>query len=152
MSHQKPVWSGVFKPRFLVWKLLCKAGQLYTGKEFKASSLSWMVCPQVTSLITVYISEALSRVWGETSRYWCGDGLVAKLCSTLNDPMDCSLPGSSVHGILQVRILEWVAIPFSRGSSWPRNQTQVSCIAGRFFTNWATREAAKICLLVFIWP
>ena len=47
----------------------------------------------------------------------------------------------SVHGIFQARILKWVAISFSRGSSWPRNRTQVSCIAGRFFTNWATREA-----------
>ena len=48
-----------------------------------------------------------------------------------------------VHGILQVRILEWVACPFSRGSSWPRNQTRVSCIAGKFFTSWAVREALK---------
>ena len=52
-----------------------------------------------------------------------------------------SLPGSSAHGIIQARILEWVAIPFSRGSSQPRGQIQVSCIAGRFFTVWATREA-----------
>ena len=55
--------------------------------------------------------------------------------------MGCSLPGSSVLGILQERILEWVPTSFSRGFSWPRNQTWVSCIAGRFFTNWATREA-----------
>ena len=55
--------------------------------------------------------------------------------------MDCSLPDSSVHGILQARILEWVAISFSRESSLPRNQTQVSCTAGRFFTDWATMEA-----------
>ena len=54
--------------------------------------------------------------------------------------MDCSLPGSSVHGILQVRILEWVAISFSRGYSQPRNRTRVSWIAGRFFTGWALRE------------
>ena len=54
--------------------------------------------------------------------------------------MDCSLPGSSVHGILQARILEWVAISFSRGSSRPRNQTWVSCIGVRFFTDWTTRE------------
>ena len=67
--------------------------------------------------------------------------LVTQLCPTLCDPMDCSPPGSSVHGILQARILEWVAIPFSRGSSWPRDQTPVSYIAGRFFTIWATREA-----------
>ena len=59
---------------------------------------------------------------------------VAQLCPTLCDPMDCSLPGSSVHGIPQARLLEWVAVPFSRGSSQPRDQTQVSCIAGGFFT------------------
>ena len=52
--------------------------------------------------------------------------------------MDCSLPGSSVHGILQARVLEWAAISFSRGSSWPREQTQVSSFADRFFTIWAT--------------
>ena len=55
--------------------------------------------------------------------------LVVQLCLTLCDPMDCSSPGSSVHGILQARILEYVAIPFSRGSSQPRDQTQVSGIA-----------------------
>ena len=57
--------------------------------------------------------------------------------------MDCSLPGSSVHGILQARILEWVAISFSRGSSQPRNRTQVSHIAGRRFNLWATRGSDK---------
>ena len=62
-------------------------------------------------------------------------------CLTFCDPMDHSLPDSSVHEILQARILEWVAISFSRGSSRPRDRTQVSCIAGGFFTNWATREA-----------
>ena len=60
--------------------------------------------------------------------------LVAQLCLTLYNPMDRSLPGSCVHGILQARILEWVALPFSRGSSQPRDQTQVSHFAGRFFT------------------
>ena len=62
-------------------------------------------------------------------------------CPTLCDPMDCSPPGSSVHGILQARILEWVAIPFSRGSSRPRAQAKISCIAGRLFTIWATGAA-----------
>ena len=69
---------------------------------------------------------------------------IAQSCLTLCNPMDCSPPGSSVHGILQARILEWVAIPFSRGSSQARDQTQVSCIASRFFTIWATREASMI--------
>ena len=59
--------------------------------------------------------------------------LVAQLCLTFCNPTDYSLPGSSVHGILQVRILEWIAISFSRGSSRPKDQTLVSCIAGRFF-------------------
>ena len=71
-----------------------------------------------------------------------GDGIamkvkvkVAQSCPTLCDPMDYM-----VHGILQARKLEWVAFSFSRGSSQPRDWTQVSCIAGGFFTSWATRE------------
>ena len=60
--------------------------------------------------------------------------LVTQLCPTVSFPMDCSLQGSSIHGILQVRILEWVVIPFSRGIFLPRDQIQVSCIAGGFFT------------------
>ena len=55
-----------------------------------------------------------------------------------------------IHGVLQARILEWVALPFSRGSSQPRVQTQVSCIAGRFFTSWATREAPVISV-IWMW-
>ena len=68
--------------------------------------------------------------------------LVAKSCSTLCNSTDCSLPGPSVHEILQARILKWVAIAFSRSYSWPRGQTQISCI-GRwsFFCHWATWEA-----------
>ena len=60
--------------------------------------------------------------------------LAAQPCPTLCDPIDCSPPGSSIHGILQARILEWVVVTFSRGSSQPRDQTWVSCIAARFFT------------------
>ena len=68
--------------------------------------------------------------------------LIAQLCLTLRDPMDCGLSGSSLHEILQARMLEWVAVPFSRGSLQPRDWTCVSCNAGRFFTIWATREAS----------
>ena len=64
---------------------------------------------------------------------------VTQLCLTLCYPMDYR-----VHGILQARILEWVAVPFSRGSSQPRDWTQVSCTAGEFFTIWATREAPTL--------
>ena len=71
--------------------------------------------------------------------------LVTQSCLTLCNLMDCSLPGSSVHGILQARILEWAAIPFFRESSWPRDWTYASCIAGGFFTIWATRETLRKC-------
>ena len=67
------------------------------------------------------VVQSLSRVW-----LFC-------------DPMDCSPPGSIVCGILQARVLEWVAIPFSRGSSWPSDWTLVFCIADRFFTFWVNR-------------
>ena len=70
--------------------------------------------------------------------------LVTQSCPTCCNPLDCSSPGSSVHGILQERILEWVAIPFSRGSSQPRDRTWVSCIVGRFSTVWATREMEEM--------
>ena len=66
---------------------------------------------------------------------------VAQSCPTLFDPVGYSLPGSSLHEILQARILEWVTISFSRGSSQPRDWTQVSHIAGRLFNLWTIREA-----------
>ena len=69
---------------------------------------------------------------------------VTQLCQTLCDPMDCSLPGSSLHGIFQARALEWGAISFSRGSSWPRGRTRVSHIPGRRFNLWTTREAPGV--------
>ena len=81
---------------------------------------TWCVC--------VCVCESLSHVW--------------LFCNL----MDCNLPGSSVHGILQARIMEWVAIYSSRGSSWPRDWTWVSCMAGGFFTLWAARQAHSTCL------
>ena len=69
--------------------------------------------------------------------------LVTQLCLILRDTMDCHLPGSSGHGIFQARILEWIAISFSRGSSSPRDQTQVSYITGWAFTIWATGKHIK---------
>ena len=72
--------------------------------------------------------------------------LVAQSFSTLCDSMDCSPTVSSVHEILHAKVLEWVAISFSRGSSQPKDWAQVSCIAGRFFTNWINRETALFLL------
>ena len=76
--------------------------------------------------------------------------LVAQSYPTLCNPVGCSPPGSSVHGILQARILERIAIPFSRGSPRPRDWTQLSWIAGRFLTIWATREVSNYYYLLFV--
>ena len=73
---------------------------------------------------------------------------VAQSCPTPSSPMDCSLPGSSVHGISEVRILKWAAISFSRGSSWFRDWTHVSCIGRHILYHWANREAPKLSLSI----
>ena len=73
----------------------------------------------------------MKLLWQISCFFLCS--MNTQLCPTLCDPMDSSPPGSSLHGIVQARILEWAAIPFSRGSSWPRNKTCVSHTAGRFF-------------------
>ena len=144
------LWLGI-KPPLLaieVWSLNdWTAGEVTCSASFHKLSL---YCHSVLSL-NVSSSE---RSWRAPK---CKEGshwlsmkvkmLVAQSCPTLCNPKDRSPPGSSVHGILQARVLECVAIPFSRGSSRPRDWTQVSCIAGRFFTVWATREALGITLL-----
>ena len=75
--------------------------------------------------------ENIKKRWQE---YTESESEVAQSCLTLCDPMDCSLPGFSVHGVFQARVLEWVAIAFSRGSSQPRDRTWFSRIVGRCFT------------------
>ena len=88
--------------------------------------------------------------------------LVTQSCLTLHEPIDCSLPGSSVYGILQARIPEWRAIPFSWGSSRPTDWTQVSCIVGGFFllffsdlslywayTIWHSISIQSMCILSY---
>ena len=73
----------------------------------------------------------------------CGSS-VTRSCPTLCNPIDCSPPGSSTHGIFQARILEWVATSFSRGSSWPRDQAHISCIGRQILYHWATWEAHEL--------
>ena len=86
-------------------------------------------------LCTVFVS--LVRKWSLSE--------VAQSCPTLCDTMDCSPSGFSIHGIFQARVLEWVSISFSSGSSWPRDQTRISCIAGRrFIPRWLICFAAMV--------
>ena len=100
--------------------------------------------PNFPGLPTLHTSQRYFVVSSHLLNWnWTNDMLwqlvkVALSCPTLWDPTDYT-----VHGILQARILEWVAFPFSRGSSQPRDRTQVSCIAGGFFTSWATTDGKK---------
>ena len=109
-------------------------GNLFSGSSaFSKTSLKiwWFMIHVLLKPGLENFEHYFTTVWSE----------VIQSCLTFCNPMDCSLPGSSVLGILQERKLEWIVIPLSRGSSQPRDRTQVSCIAGRLFTIWATREA-----------
>ena len=108
-------------------------------------------CTVVLGNMDPMLENSLEERWGHCNGPSCLESLTTPLyvcvlvtqswdCTTLFDAMDCSLLGSSVHGILQARILKWVAIPFSRGYSWLRDWTHISCIVGGFFTIWITRE------------
>ena len=109
-------------------------------------------------LLTLYFLEPFwfTGIFRRRYRYFlysphtCLKVLVTQLCPTLCDPMDYSLPGLSVSGILQARILEWVAIPFSKGPSRPRGRTWVSCAAVRFFNCLSHQGSRYTCLPIFI--
>ena len=87
--------------------------------------------------IQTFAGKLMSLLFNRLSRFGITFLANVQLC----DPMDCSLPGSSVHVISQARLLEWVAISFSRGSSWLRDQTHVSCIGMQVLYHWATKDA-----------
>ena len=120
---------GISQARVLEWVAI--------SFSRRSSQPSDLICISCVSCIGWWIlyhwatREALCSDWSE----------VAQSCPTLCDPMDCKLPASSVHGIFQARVLEWVAISFSRRSSQPRDWTRVSHIAGRHYTIWGTKEA-----------
>jgi len=129
MNHNK-LWK-ILKDMGITDHLTCLHRNLYAGQEAtvrtRRGTIDWFKI-------------------GKGVQQGC---IMSDSLRTCKVPMDCSPLGSSVHGTLQARILEWVAIPFSKGSSWSRYQTWVSCIAGRFFTVWVTREAC-ICHLAYL--
>ena len=110
--------------------------------QFWSVSMQFIIhgCGSTTCYYSRWVQLVLSLIETE----------VAQSCPILCDLMDYSLPGSSVHGIFQAGVLEWVAISFSRGSSQPRDWTRVSCTAGRRFNLWATREALPLIRTEYI--
>ena len=145
--------SAAHSPGHCHWFIYRSRGEYLTQSRWKVMNLLLGFLGRVLGFslgceVEMIKSEAAPRRKPETGKIWkkkhsqregsedlcmcvCS---VAKSCPTLCDPMDCSPPGSSVHGIFQARILEWVAMPSSRGFSPPRDQTSISCIAGGFFT------------------
>ena len=117
----------------------------------QARILDWVAIPFYSRSSLPRDQTQVSSIAGGFFTSWATREarMYANPCPTLCNPIDCSPPCSSVHGILQPRILEWVAIPFSRGSSQPRDQTQVSCIVSRFFNIWATRDAIILPKMLF---
>ena len=97
---------------------------------------------QLLELTQTHIHRVSDAI--QPSHPYLSETEVAQLCLTLCDPMDCSLPGSFVCGIFQVIVLDWIAISFCRGSSQPRDWTQVSHVVDRHFTVWATREVRSL--------
>ena len=121
VCYKEEIWAGEFA-------CLCPAGLLLVMDKWVHSHLVHVATINHFSLGNASLRRKVKvKV------------LFSQSCLTLCDPMDCSPPGSSIHGIFQARKLKWVAVSSSRGLSQSKDWTQVSCIAGRFFTDWATR-------------
>ena len=119
ISHSNTV-EIILKHRSLYSQLLLPSGNLCTQMMLKQVSVDPQLNPwEKVTIIFIDIDIDIKAT---------------QSCPTLCDSMDCSLPRSTIHGIFQARVLEWIAISFSRGSSQPRDRTQVSCIVGRRFT------------------
>ena len=154
----QPLWKTVwwfltklnvslpYHPGILLPGIYLKELKIYMHTK----TCSWMFIATL-SIIVKTCNESRCPSVGE----WINCGIThmysfTQLCLTLCDPMDCSPPGSSVHEIFQARILEWVAISSSRGSSWPRNETHVSCI-GRHIYHWTIWKASLSAYRVIVY-
>ena len=145
INWKKPILKGY---------ILCNSNNTNSGKGKTMETVKilvirgWVVESNKEVKHSGYLGRWKWSVWCHNNgrMLLCVCVLIVQSCLTLCNPMHCSPPGFSVHDILQARILEWVAISFSRGSSQPRDWTQVSCIGGGFFTMWATREAPHVII------
>ena len=141
-------WRRKWQPWTLVWEIpwteepggLQSKGSQTVRHDVVTKQQPWL-CSTTSILSTRRLNQKLTcPVLLPPAAWKWSESEVAPSCPTLCNPMDCSLPGSSIHGIFQSRVLEWVATSFSRRSSRPRNWTRVSRIVGRRFTIWATSE------------
>ena len=146
----KEIWGSRI-PRQSLWVHSDQSDLTWARSPLTAEA-GWISTPTTRPLTEgLEVPQGARRKGGRKHNEVCSlqnfsFSLVAKVCPTF-DSMDCNLPGSSVHGILQARTLEWIAITFSRRPFQPRDQTRFSCTAGRFFTDWATREAHRMFAL-----
>ena len=133
------IWNsstGIPSPPLALFVVMLPKAHLTSHSRMSGSR--WVIIPSWLSGLCVFLKNTLEmfkKLYINIVEFYV-KVKVTQLCPTLCHPTDCSPPGSSVQGIHQARILEWVPIPFSRGSSWPKDRTQVSCTAGRFFTVW----------------
>ena len=152
----KMAWAlSRFSPIWLFVTLWMKACQTPLSMGCQARILEWVAGPPPEDLLNPGIKPMVSYISGIGRRFFTTRAtlevpfniygcVVAQSCLMLWSPMDCNLPDSSVHGTLQARILEWLVISFSTGSSQPRDRIQGSHVAGRSFTVWTTKYG---CLL-----
>ena len=127
VAYQASLSMGFLQARILEWVTIS-----FSRGSSRPRDQTWVSCIGGRRFNLWAIREAQFQVYIKVNQlYIC---MKVKSSLTLCNPMDCSPPGSSVHGIFQTRVLEWVAISFSRGSSQPRDRTQVSHTAGRCFT------------------
>ena len=127
VAYQASLSMGFLQARILEWVTIS-----FSRGSSRPRNRTWVSCIGGRRFNLWAIREAQFQVYIKVNQlYIC---MKVKSSLTLCNPMDCSPPGSSVHGIFQTRVLEWVAISFSRGSSQPRDRTQVSHTAGRCFT------------------
>ena len=137
----KPSSSASFQPSYWIC-VSCIAGAFFTA-EPSGKPFHWVTVPQFNEKYPIdpFTAWLCQLFWRRTLFIFLAVLVERKWKSLSCVRLFATLIDYTVHGILQARILEWLAVAFSRGSSWPRNHTRVSCIAGGFFTSWATREA-----------
>ena len=133
------LWNGLQAKQQILPDLFAKYIMVYSTEKLTWKSF-WGVPLLLGWNTSVFILIPLATKYHQMFNNFCCCCLVDKLCPTPCDPMNCSPPGSSVHGISQARMLEWVVISSSRGSSWLRDQTHISSTGRRVLYCWATRD------------